>query len=559
MPIVNGIMVTDAAALPTARVISALNLFGVASPAFYIMLGIFVTAEGYWFLGITIVFCLITIGDVKKKIQYNDIGGVDCCKGFFSVLLIGAIMMLVGLLLEMASPTACSIPCWLGWTLDPMLEDGSGEPAHSPGEALREGTLSTLIIPFAVLSLIAFLELTIVVNLGRLKALGNWTGRGQGAMRPRHAPVVDIPGSQWPVRATNASSQYNASTWSYRQVEGPPRVYPRYGDYAGAWAPSASRGSTEWIEIEFAEAVVVGGIQIFETCACGETVIAIRLPLLMIATDRAPPPRPPPRHPTASRAMARHRLRCLPAIRRPLTAAPSPSDLLVRAVNPGAVVAVKLRAEGSEEWHTAWTGPVLRGQLPAAARIFSPNLTPYAPPVRHVRLELNQRAPGSWSEIDTVRLLRQGDGAAALQRAAGGAAVATAVAIAVPVETAPAVGVVHGVVVPSVASVDAGAISVIVGATVDGASVSQAVAAQAAPAGAPSGALPPPDTEASLAEPPLVSLVSILRHELRLTDGSFAAICSAACEQLGVDPQDKSVRQQALECWRLLGSPAPVV
>jgi len=493
MPIVNGIMVTDAAALPTARVISALNLFGVASPAFYIMLGIFVTAEGYWFLGITIVFCLITIGDVKKKIQYNDIGGVDCCKGFFSVLLIGAIMMLVGLLLEMASPTACSIPCWLGWTLDPMLEDGSGEPAHSPGEALREGTLSTLIIPFAVLSLIAFLELTIVVNLGRLKALGNWTGRGQGAMRPRHAPVVDIPGSQWPVRATNASSQYNASTWSYRQVEGPPRVYPRYGDYAGAWAPSASRGSTEWIEIEFAEAVVVGGIQIFET------------------------------------------------------------------FNPGAVVAVKLRAEGSEEWHTAWTGPVLRGQLPAAARIFSPNLTPYAPPVRHVRLELNQRAPGSWSEIDTVRLLRQGDGAAALQRAAGGAAVATAVAIAVPVETAPAVGVVHGVVVPSVASVDAGAISVIVGATVDGASVSQAVAAQAAPAGAPSGALPPPDTEASLAEPPLVSLVSILRHELRLTDGSFAAICSAACEQLGVDPQDKSVRQQALECWRLLGSPAPVV
>ena len=36
-----------------------------------------------------------------------------------------------------------------------------------------------------------------------------------------------LPG-QWPIRALDASSSYNTTCWSFKQVQGPPKVYPKY-------------------------------------------------------------------------------------------------------------------------------------------------------------------------------------------------------------------------------------------------------------------------------------------------------------------------------------------
>ena len=77
-----------------------------------------------------------------------------------------------------------------------------------------------------------------------------------------------------------------------------------------------------------------------------------------------------------------------------------------RDSNPGAVVAIKVKSIAGD-WEVAWQGAAERGRLPATSRVFSPPLvvppSPYA--VRCVRLELDTRGPGSWSEIDAVRML----------------------------------------------------------------------------------------------------------------------------------------------------------
>lgn len=74
----------------------------------------------------------------------------------------------------------------------------------------------------------------------------------------------------WPV-ATRASSTFGRS-WSHEVVRDAPRVYPRYGDLPGAWAPRRRTSHTEWLEVQFSPEVgLVEAIRVFETCAAGST------------------------------------------------------------------------------------------------------------------------------------------------------------------------------------------------------------------------------------------------------------------------------------------------
>ena len=78
---------------------------------------------------------------------------------------------------------------------------------------------------------------------------------------------------------------------------------------------------------------------------------------------------------------------------------------IYETLTPGAVTRVLVRSNEGGQWLPVWSGPPQRGSLPASSRIFSPPLAAPVYAVRHVRLELDCRAPGSWFEIDAVRLL----------------------------------------------------------------------------------------------------------------------------------------------------------
>ncbi len=72
--------------------------------------------------------------------------------------------------------------------------------------------------------------------------------------------------------------------------------------------------------------------------------------------------------------------------------------------HPGAVVRVALRAP-DRSWQTVWAGDPQRRELAAKSRIFEPALA--AMPFRSaaMRLDLDCREAGGWSEIDAVRIL----------------------------------------------------------------------------------------------------------------------------------------------------------
>jgi len=55
------------------------------------------------------------------------------------------------------------------------------------------------------------------------------------------------------------------SGWEAETVVGSPRVFPRYGDHTGAWAPARSRGTFEFLVLEFHTPVYITGVDIFET------------------------------------------------------------------------------------------------------------------------------------------------------------------------------------------------------------------------------------------------------------------------------------------------------
>ena len=240
------------------------------------------------------------------------------------------------------------------------------------------------------------------------------------AARAEPPEVAEIAGAQWCSRAITCSSQYNESTWSHRQVAGPPKVYPRYGDLHGAWAPHKASGAREWIELEFERGMQIGGIEIYET------------------------------------------------------------------FNPGAVVAIKVKSIAGD-WEVAWEGAAERGRLPATSRVFSPPLvvppSPYA--VRCVRLELDTRGPGSWSEIDAVRMLP-------------------------PVEVA----------TPIV--------------------VAEVVAC-----------LPPEGVTANAGARPLHEVASTLKTALGV-DGTILEVIHQSCQQLGVQREGKTLVEAAAQCEAVL-------
>ena len=112
--------------------------------------------------------------------------------------------------------------------------------------------------------------------------LRGYTGRDQGQgrrygvdeMQARDWRCVEY--GLWPVSG-RASSQFGIA-WGARAIVGPPRVYPRCGDIAGAWAPGTRQSQTEWIEATYAPgAPSARAIRVFETCMPGATyAVAVR-------------------------------------------------------------------------------------------------------------------------------------------------------------------------------------------------------------------------------------------------------------------------------------------
>lgn len=77
----------------------------------------------------------------------------------------------------------------------------------------------------------------------------------------------------WPVRAA-ASTTYGGS-WSPSAMVGPPKVFPRYGDIGGAWAPSSSSSRVEWVELEFTSEYPVTALRVYETNKAGSVYAVV--------------------------------------------------------------------------------------------------------------------------------------------------------------------------------------------------------------------------------------------------------------------------------------------
>jgi len=66
------------------------------------------------------------------------------------------------------------------------------------------------------------------------------------------------------ITEAKATSNYSDG-WDAKQLKGPPKVYPYYGDCRGAWAPKQSSGTKETLTVQYEHPVYVTGIFIFET------------------------------------------------------------------------------------------------------------------------------------------------------------------------------------------------------------------------------------------------------------------------------------------------------
>jgi hypothetical protein len=72
---------------------------------------------------------------------------------------------------------------------------------------------------------------------------------------------------QWATSAT-ASSQYGDDDWSAEQATGAPDSHD-YGDESTAWAPANKDGTTEWLSLDYAQAVMPTGLHVVESDAPG--------------------------------------------------------------------------------------------------------------------------------------------------------------------------------------------------------------------------------------------------------------------------------------------------
>jgi len=88
----------------------------------------------------------------------------------------------------------------------------------------------------------------------------------------------------------DVSSEYIVKPgWSADQIIGPPRVYPRYGDFVGTWAPKGNN-TVEFITLKFPEPIAIQEIHVYETnCPGGITRIsAIKMSKETIPMKPAP-------------------------------------------------------------------------------------------------------------------------------------------------------------------------------------------------------------------------------------------------------------------------------
>lgn len=72
-------------------------------------------------------------------------------------------------------------------------------------------------------------------------------------------------GIVWASGVRGFSSEYSSSANAASAVVGAPDVYPRYGDIREAWAPRATDGGEEWIEVRFPYLVNAGSVVWVET------------------------------------------------------------------------------------------------------------------------------------------------------------------------------------------------------------------------------------------------------------------------------------------------------
>lgn len=101
------------------------------------------------------------------------------------------------------------------------------------------------------------------------------TGHGE-RLGTGQAPLTDpslLERALWPTGA-EASSTFGGS-WSPSTLLGTPRVYPRSGDIAGAWAPGPAHSPVEWIEVSFTNDVPVTAVRVFETNRAGSTFAVV--------------------------------------------------------------------------------------------------------------------------------------------------------------------------------------------------------------------------------------------------------------------------------------------
>eukprot|EP00300_Choanocystis_sp_HF-7_P010003 c16740_g2_i1.p1 GENE.c16740_g2_i1~~c16740_g2_i1.p1 ORF type:complete len:368 (+),score=56.43 c16740_g2_i1:263-1366(+) len=84
-------------------------------------------------------------------------------------------------------------------------------------------------------------------------------------------PLPPPSGMLWPVKVLGWSSYYDEGT-SPKQVLGPPKVYPNYGDTYGSWAPRFSKSGPEHIELGYSRPLKIKTILIYETFNPGAVV-----------------------------------------------------------------------------------------------------------------------------------------------------------------------------------------------------------------------------------------------------------------------------------------------
>ena len=498
MPLVQGIRLSEAAAPPAQRVFNALFVLLFLSPVFYLVWGIWISGVGYYFIGGSFIFILVAIGDIKKKIAFGDRSGVSCCSGLFLTLGILCLVLALSFVLQVAG--VCALACSFGfWT------------------ARTQVSFDRVLFPIAVVLAVASCELLIFQGLRALLKIASWrevrvSQQPDGfellglALAHRamagSSHVRELPGAQWVHRAVAASSE--SDTNPRHDTMGRPRIYPRYGDLPGAWAPRvAEQQAEEWLEIQFLEAWQIGAIEVYETYLPG-SVVAVKLKDPRSNEWRVAWQGPSQRGD-------------LPPVARIFSPPLTPLGFATRHVRLELQMGREALFGGRPVRPQIDAVRVLRHDQPAAA-VATATAIPDATLV-------NEPTPGG-NETDGIDLEAP----------------------------APVQAVVVGAVPADGLAVDA---------CISGEDAYRPpTSGPAAPSGPVPGRVvrtePVSRGRPSRAVPPLVEITEILRLHLGIVAGSMEEVVGHACVELAIDPAGMSLMQQATACWRALGAPPSI-